>query len=56
MKNIHISLIGLTTLTPIEAPSEIPISQLAKTIPRQSSLPKKTTMNSLMKRTCTIIE
>ena len=49
----RILLNRLMNFAPAPAPREIPTSQLEKIIPRQSSLPKNTTMNSLIKSTCT---
>jgi hypothetical protein len=39
----------------LPAPSAIPVNHPAKIIPRQSSLPKKTTINSRIKSTCTTV-
>jgi hypothetical protein len=47
----QVTLDLLLVFPPIAAPRAIPMSQQARIIPRQSSFPKNTTINSLMKMT-----
>lgn len=47
----QVTLLFLLIFPPKAAPRAIPMSQQVRIIPRQSSFPKNTTMNSLMNMT-----